>query len=99
MEKVPVSVLGSERCHLGEGPSYDAATDTAWWFDILEGKLFEAHLASGHIRIHSLGRMGSALARIDVPHFLDSKTWMAGSNPAMTDKALAGAAPRERPLP
>ena len=23
-------------CHLGEGPSYDAATDTAWWFDILD---------------------------------------------------------------
>ena len=65
MEEVPVSVLGSERCHLGEGPSYDAATDTAWWFDILEGKLFEAHLASGRIRIHSLGRMASALGRID----------------------------------
>ena len=65
MDEVPVSVLGSERCHLGEGPSYDAATDTAWWFDILEAKLFEAHLASGRISIHSLGRMASALARID----------------------------------
>ena len=38
MDEVPVSVLCSERCHLGEGPSYDAATDTAWWFDILEAK-------------------------------------------------------------
>jgi sugar lactone lactonase len=65
MERVATSVLSAERCHLGEGPTYDAATDTAWWFDILEGRLFEAHLGSGQVRIHLLGRMASALARID----------------------------------
>jgi sugar lactone lactonase len=64
-EHVPTSVLCAERCHLGEGPAYDAATDTAWWFDILEGRLFEAQLESGRICIHALGRMASALARID----------------------------------
>jgi len=66
MELVPTSVLSAERCHLGEGPTYDATTDTAWWFDILEGRLFEAQLASGQVRIHLLGKMASALARIDV---------------------------------
>jgi sugar lactone lactonase len=65
MERVPTSILCDDRCHLGEGPTYDAATDTAWWFDILEGRLFEAHLGSGQVRIHHLGRMASALARID----------------------------------
>lgn len=65
MEDVPTSVLSAERCHLGEGPTYDAASDTAWWFDILERRLFEAHLASGEIRIHALAVMASALARID----------------------------------
>jgi sugar lactone lactonase YvrE len=65
IEHVPTSILSEERCHLGEGPTYDAATDTAWWFDILEGRLFEARLASGRIKIHALGRMASALARID----------------------------------
>lgn len=65
MERLPTSILCDERCHLGEGPSYDAATDTAWWFDILEGRLFEAHLGSGRVRSHALGRMASALARID----------------------------------
>src|SRR5215813_15146734 len=65
MQQVPTSVLSAERCHLGEGPTYDAASDTAWWFDILEGRLFEAHLASGQVRIHQLGKMASALARID----------------------------------
>lgn len=65
MEQVPTSILSAERCHLGEGPTYDAATDTAWWFDILDGRLFEDHLGSGQIRSHQLGRMASALARID----------------------------------
>jgi sugar lactone lactonase YvrE len=65
MEEVPTTMLSAERCHLGEGPTYDAATDTAWWFDILECKLFEAHLGSGNVKVHSLGKMASALARID----------------------------------
>jgi sugar lactone lactonase YvrE len=65
MEHVPTSILCDERCHLGEGPTYDPTTDTAWWFDILAGRLFEAHLSSGRIRSHALGRLGSALARID----------------------------------
>lgn len=65
MEQVPTSIVSAERCHLGEGPTYDAATDTAWWFDILAGRLFEAHFGSGQVRTHELGRMASALARID----------------------------------
>jgi sugar lactone lactonase YvrE len=65
LEEVPTTTLSAERCHLGEGPTYDAVTDTAWWFDILEGKLFESHLASGSVKVHVLGKMASALARID----------------------------------
>jgi sugar lactone lactonase YvrE len=65
IEEVPTTVLGGERCHLGEGPTYDAATDTAWWFDIVERRLFEARLDAGRITIHSLDVMGSALGRID----------------------------------
>jgi sugar lactone lactonase YvrE len=70
MEEVPISVLSAEHCHLGEGPTYDVTTNTAWWFDIREGRLFEAHLGSGTIRIHALGRMASALGRIDAEHQL-----------------------------
>ncbi|MDA9527097.1 SMP-30/gluconolactonase/LRE family protein [Bradyrhizobium sp. CCBAU 25338] len=65
MEQVPTTVLSGYPCHLGEGPTYDATTDTAWWFDIREGLLFEAQLDSGSIRVHALGRMASALGRID----------------------------------
>ena len=41
MEQVPTSVLCAEHCHLGEGPTYDVRTGTAWWFDIRKGKLFQ----------------------------------------------------------
>jgi sugar lactone lactonase YvrE len=65
MEEVPTVTLSAERCHLGEGPTYDAATDTAWWFDILERRLFEARIETGAVVVHTLDRMASALARID----------------------------------
>ncbi len=65
MEEAPSTILCGERCHLGEGPTYDAATNTAWWFDIVERRLFEARLGTGQITIHSLEVMGSALGRID----------------------------------
>lgn len=65
MEQVATSVLSNDPCHLGEGPTYDVTTDTAWWFDIREGRLFEAQLGRGSIRVHALGRMASALGRID----------------------------------
>jgi len=60
-----MSVLSAERCHLGEGPTYDIRTGTAWWFDILEKRLFEVDIDGGRVKIHPLGRMASALARID----------------------------------
>ena len=60
MEQVPTSILSTERCQLGEGPTYDVATDTAWWFDILEGRLFETQLGSGQTRSRQLGRMARA---------------------------------------
>ena len=65
MEEVHTSILSDWHCHLGEGCTYDAATDTAWWFDILERKLFQADLASGVVTSHALPLMASVLAFID----------------------------------
>ncbi|WFP76930.1 SMP-30/gluconolactonase/LRE family protein [Mesorhizobium sp. WSM4906] len=59
-----VSVLSDHICELGEGPSYDPATDTLFWFDIVNGKLLEKPLA-GALKIHDLGVMASAIAVID----------------------------------
>lgn len=64
-EAVPASVLCAERCHLGEGPAYDAGSDTAWWFDIVERRMFEANLSTGAVTIHALPFMASALAPVD----------------------------------
>lgn len=65
IERVSTSLLCAERCHLGEGPTYDAASDTAWWFDILERRLFEARLGTGAIVMHRLPVMASALSYVD----------------------------------
>jgi sugar lactone lactonase YvrE len=65
MEQPVATMLSEVRCHLGEGPAYDAASDTAWWFDILERRLFEARLGTREIVAHSLPFMASALAYID----------------------------------
>ena len=70
IEDVPARVLSEARCHLGEGPAYDAGSDTAWWFDILERRLFEAHLSTGTVTAHELPFMASALAYVDDDHQL-----------------------------
>lgn len=59
------SLLCTVNSELGEGPSYDPATDTAWWFDIKGRKLHELHLASSSKREHVLPFMGSVFAVID----------------------------------
>lgn len=50
---------------LGEGPTYDPAGQTAWWFDIKGKRLHELHLSTGRKTAHDLPFMASALARID----------------------------------
>jgi sugar lactone lactonase len=65
VEEVGTSILSDWHCHLGEGSTYDPATDTAWWFDILERVLFEADLASGAVTSHALPLMASVVAFID----------------------------------
>src|SRR5258708_32962794 len=70
MEEVGTTILSEQHCHLGEGCTYNAATDTAWWFDILERTLFQADLASGAVTSHALPVMASVLAFIDDAHQL-----------------------------
>lgn len=57
--------LNAPASMLGEGPTYDPHTGTAWWFDIIGRKLYEYALASGNLTIHDLPVMGSVLARVD----------------------------------
>ena len=52
-------------CKLGEGPTYDPHTDTAWWFDILNAKLCAYQFGSDISRQYDLPFAASALARVD----------------------------------
>lgn len=52
-------------CTLGEGPTYDAATNTVYWFDILGRKLLERPFPDGPTVVHELPMMASALFRVD----------------------------------
>ena len=65
MEEVETKTLSDRHCHLGEGCTYDPATDTAWWFDIVERTLLQADLASGVVTEHALPMMASVVAFID----------------------------------
>ena len=65
MEEVGTKILSDRHCHLGEGCTYDPATDTAWWFDIVECTLLQADLASGTVTEHALPMMASVVAFID----------------------------------
>jgi sugar lactone lactonase YvrE len=67
MSETPFSgrILSNIACQLGEGPTYDPATDTAFWFDIKGQKLHALHLATMTENVHALPFLGSVLAVID----------------------------------
>ena len=65
MQERGATILSDVRCHLGEGATYDPTTGTAWWFDILERKLFEGDPETKSVRVHELPVMASALAIAD----------------------------------
>jgi sugar lactone lactonase YvrE len=58
-------VLCDITSELGEGPTYDPATDTAWWFNIKGRKLHALQLSTMAKTVHDLPFMGSVLAVID----------------------------------
>ncbi|MEX6505977.1 SMP-30/gluconolactonase/LRE family protein [Jiella sp. M17.18] len=60
-----VAVLDAPACRLGEGPTFDAATGTAFWFDIKRKALFEMPRGATTPTIHALPFMASALAVVD----------------------------------
>ncbi len=60
-----VTILDARNCHLGEGPSYDADTDTLMWLDIVGKRLELLHLATSDRRHVDLPEMASAVAVVD----------------------------------
>lgn len=67
MTRLPFSgqTLAHAPLDLGEGPSYEPETDTAWWFDIVGKALIEWRMGEGTQRLHALPVMASVAARVD----------------------------------
>jgi sugar lactone lactonase YvrE len=65
MNSNAATVFSQTACRLGEGPTYDPATDTLFWFSITEMKLLEKNVSDETERVHDLPHMASALAVID----------------------------------
>ncbi|MBP1883114.1 SMP-30/gluconolactonase/LRE family protein [Sinorhizobium mexicanum] len=65
----PVPFSGRVLCdfgsELGEGPTFDPGSGTAWWFNITGRELHELHVESGRKTVHTLPFLGSVLAVID----------------------------------
>lgn len=57
-----IDIFCDIKCELGEGPGYEPATDTLWWFDIVGKKLLERRLDASHTTVHALPVMASAVA-------------------------------------
>ncbi|MGD9916223.1 MAG: SMP-30/gluconolactonase/LRE family protein [Rhizobiaceae bacterium] len=64
MSEPRIDVLSDIACHLGEGPTYDPASQTLFWFDILGRKLWSRSDA-GEVSVTDLPEMTSALGVID----------------------------------
>lgn len=58
-------VVSNMPLELGEGPTYDPETGTAWWFNITGKQLIEWHMESDALRVHALPEMASVLAMVD----------------------------------
>lgn len=65
LQPFPGRVLDAFNTYHGEGPTYDPATDTAWWFSIGNRELHELNLSTGKKTRHELPFMASVLAKID----------------------------------
>lgn len=60
-----VSILSETSCRLGEGPAYDPARETLFWFDITERKRYALHMPTRSQTVLDLPEMASAMAVID----------------------------------
>ncbi|MBX3532122.1 MAG: SMP-30/gluconolactonase/LRE family protein [Rhizobiaceae bacterium] len=57
-----IDIFSDIKCELGEGPTYEPATDMLWWFDIASRKLLARRLGGGSTAVHDLPVIASAVA-------------------------------------
>lgn len=82
-EPVQVQVLDDHRLELGEGPGYDPASDTVWWFDIPARRLYTRTVSGGGTQVHDLPFAASAMAVTpDGRHLLVAEDGLYHRDPA-----------------
>lgn len=62
---VRVAILSETPCRLGEGPVFDPARETLFWFDITERKRYALHMPTRRQNVLDLPEMASAMAVVD----------------------------------
>jgi sugar lactone lactonase len=65
-----VTTLSQTRCELGEGPVFDPARQTLFWFDIIGRKRHALHMPGRSETSLDLPEMASAMAVVDARHDL-----------------------------
>ena len=66
LQRVPTRIVHDELLELGEGPTYDPETNTAFWFDIIGKGLYEMPLSDEVIVTrHPMPVMASEIAVVD----------------------------------
>lgn len=59
------TVFSDVSCHLGEGPTYDAAEGALYWFDIIGRRLLRQTAPGDAPTVQELPQMASAIAAVD----------------------------------
>lgn len=85
--------LGTQALMLGEGPTYDPRSDTAFWFDIVSRKMVEYRFAEDRETVHDLPFMASMLAVID-----DDRQLVAADDGLYIRRVSDGSLARHCPL-
>lgn len=88
-----MQAIDDNRLELGEGPGYDPATDTAWWFDIVGKQLYTRTLSEPRTRIHALPFMASAMAVV-----ADGRQLLVADNGLYLRDPLSGSLELHLPL-
>ncbi|MBC8130485.1 MAG: SMP-30/gluconolactonase/LRE family protein [Rhizobiaceae bacterium] len=99
MSEYTTTILSNEACQLGEGATYDARTDTAWWFDITESLLFEHSFADDRTVRHPLPFMASQLSFLeDGRQLVASETGLHLRDPSNGELKLLQAIEQQNPV-
>jgi len=91
--EMTITILDHTKSELGEGPTFDPESQTAWWFDIVGKKLISHDFREEKTSFHKLDLMASMLAVVD-----DNRQLLATENGLYLHHTDTGAMTLHHPL-